>query len=182
MKMKMNKLLSVVLAFLMIVSISLVSVENPVYAAGAPGEVEIDKTAVRVPGTRDYDVTLSVVGNPLPVKNDIVLVLDQSGSMNWSMTTNSNPPAGEDSRWQILKAAANRFVDEVLATGLDNQVAVVSYSTDLISGSKYDDAKRLTDFSSNKTNVKNSYSSVSPGGTTNIQSGFWLARDRKSVV
>ncbi len=149
----------------------------PLMAAGpAPGEVTINKTSVRVGNTRDYDVTLTVKGEPLetPVKNDIVLVLDQSGSMAWGITGNQNPGAG-NRRWDILKAAADNFVNQVLSTELapHNRIAVVSYSgSSGRNDTAWNDSWERIDFSNNAAAVKNSYGSLSPSGGTNVEAGF----------
>ena len=82
---RLRSLTSTLLSLLLVLSLF---PAMPLLAAEvAPGEVSITKTSVRVGNTRDYDVTLTVKGEPLetPVKNDIVLVLDQSGSMAWGM-------------------------------------------------------------------------------------------------
>ena len=69
---------------------------------------------------------------------NLVLTLDTSGSMNWSLTNNSAPPAGEPTRLDIAKdailALGNQFfeqssqVDVTLLTFSNNPTVVGTYS------------------------------------------------------
>jgi hypothetical protein len=63
---------------------------------------------------------------------DIVLVVDQSLSMNYAMDKNSNPVGAEYSRLKALKETAQSFVnsvyDNAVKTGADHRIAVVGFS------------------------------------------------------
>lgn len=48
----------------------------------------------------------------LGIKPNILFLLDTSGSMNWSLTTTSAPPPGEDSRLTIMKDTLLQFIDD----------------------------------------------------------------------
>ncbi|HHX72039.1 MAG TPA: hypothetical protein GX701_03805, partial [Clostridiales bacterium] len=84
--------------------------------------VKISKTAEQGDKEHEFDITLTVTPKDKEVEikkkigADIVLVFDVSTSMDY--TTNNNTPSHsawklEETRWTALKAAADRFIDEM---------------------------------------------------------------------
>src|SRR4051794_5328983 len=69
---------------------------------------------------------------------DICLVVDRSGSMMWSLIGHAvlppgapdcGPPDPTRSRWGALNTAVEGFLEELEATGQDERVSLVSYSS-----------------------------------------------------
>ncbi|MAL60643.1 MAG: hypothetical protein CMC14_11400, partial [Flavobacteriaceae bacterium] len=142
--------------FLMFFSVSLLS-----------QEVIINKTAVENPNLcNQFDVTLTVTGNPPPQPQEVVLVIDRSGSMGNDIPNDPNEPI------DYAKDAAIDFVNNLFLpannpTGL-NRVAIASYSTtaSLNIG--------LTS-SAGKQSVINAINAIVASGWTNIQGGLVVA-------
>ena len=174
-----KKIISIAVALVMLIGLLPVMT---VSAAAAPGEVEINKTA-DVSGAREYTVNLTVKGNGLTTSNpaDIILILDRSGSMAWEMGNDTNPESGEPSRMTVLKDSANAFVDSVLASGLNNRVAVVTYSGEGGNGdAAYNDSNTLIGLLCQRQALsKPAMSGLTPNGGTNMQAGF---REAYSVI
>lgn len=68
---------------------------------------------------------------------DICLVVDRSGSMMWTLTSNNYPkgtkacdkPHPTQSRWGALATSVDAFLDELNSTVQDEHLALVSYSS-----------------------------------------------------
>lgn len=68
---------------------------------------------------------------------DICLVVDRSGSMMWTLTSDSYPKGTKEcdkphptlSRWGALATSVQAFLDELTSTVQDERVALVSYSS-----------------------------------------------------
>lgn len=82
-----------------------------------------------------------------------ILVLDTSGSMSGTPMTRA-------------KAAANKFVDQVLKADGDNYVAVVSFSTN---------AQRVCDFTNDSSKLTNNIDRLYASGSTNQNAALILA-------
>ena len=122
------------------------------------GQILLTKTAEPTGVPNQYKITLSVKGKGAVSQTpgaDIVLVLDQSGSMG------SNGISA-------LKAAATTFIKTVLADGKTNRVSIVNFA------STADDA---TDWygSAQRQQAINSLPTEASGGT-NTQMGLYKAR------
>ena len=107
-----------------------------------------------------------------PVPMDIVLVLDQSGSMADDFNGNSTNN-NEARRQYAMKAAVNSFIGEVAdkySTDADHHMAIVIFSDDAetlvgwTAVDKDDGASKLTD--------KISALSNTPSGATNVEAGM----------
>lgn len=99
---------------------------------------------------------------------DIVLVLDNSGSM-WGTPLNNT------------KAASCKFVDEILSQSSTTRIAVVTYSS-------Y--AETVSDFSNDAATLKTKINSITDMGMTNMYDGMSTAKmlldnstaDKKAIV
>lgn len=83
------------------------------------------KKTVQSLGDNEFKVQLDMIGDaikPIP-KADIVLVIDNSSSMN---TTDSG---SRQSRWQKLKDAVKTFTDTVMTTSNDFQVGLAAFGS-----------------------------------------------------
>ncbi len=86
----------------------------------------------------------SNVATASQLDRDICLVVDRSGSMMWTLTSD-NYPCGTDecdrphptqSRWGSLATSVDAFLDELTTTVQDERVALVSYSSDVTESKK----------------------------------------------
>ena len=122
------------------------------------------------------------------VDQDVVLVIDRSGSMAWDLSGRDGayPPGGAEcndphatlSRWAAARAAVNEFLNAVAETRPQEQVAIVSFSTDLsrcgmnVKAATIDSDLNL-DYSKASSAMTNLSNSPIPGGT-NISAGMDL--------
>ena len=88
-----------------------------------------------------------------PIKNDIVLVIDTSGSMD------------NDGKISQAKNAANNFIDKTDLT--INRISIVKFTKS---------ATNLIGLSSEKNTLKSKVNSLGAGGGTNLIKGYQLAR------
>jgi hypothetical protein len=163
-------------------TISLLSLPNTatatefVYDSGELGPTISKSIEKNQDGT--YTLTLTVTGNndiietPTPI--NLVLALDVSNSMYWSMNNtalavgldvSSEPQhiehtnASPESRWRVLKRAVNQIVDDVLSVP-GSQISIVMFSGDNASTNSSWDSRNfsvLKSWSSNKTSIKSTY-------------------------
>lgn len=117
------------------------------------------------------------------VNTDICLVLDRSSSMKRTVSDDSTgppPPACQppsvDSRWTALQTAVNSFIDVMENSTATEQVAVVTFASDLTAcGSTFNrvtvDEPLGTNLSAIRTAMANRSSSVWEGNT-DIASGI----------
>ncbi|MBU5672042.1 S-layer homology domain-containing protein [Paenibacillus brevis] len=128
-----------------------------------PGATQLTKTAEPTGNSGEWKVTLKVEGKNIKSSSDVVLVIDKSGSMD-------NGTWWTDGKIEKAKEAAKKFVDNLLLSGSDNQVAVVAFNNQasLVSGFKGP---------AQKTALKNAIDGISATSGTNIQAGIKNARD-----
>jgi Ca-activated chloride channel homolog len=109
-------------------------------------------TGSRLKGSKDGAVKLlfskvfatstfepSQVATASQLDRDICLVVDRSGSMMWTLTSDSYPsgtdecdkPHATQSRWGALHTSVDAFLTELSSTVQDEHVALVSYSSDI---------------------------------------------------
>jgi pilin isopeptide linkage protein/uncharacterized repeat protein (TIGR01451 family) len=134
---------------------------------------------------------------------DIVLVLDASGSMDYSMSSDSTATTTSDSRIYALKQAANAFIDQIAAvndkvsdTNLQHKVSLVKFAGDNSSSvgnetyssgggwgssTKYNYSQTMMNLttctSDAATNMKAMINNISPGGATQAGYGMSHAKD-----
>ncbi|MGB4313342.1 MAG: VWA domain-containing protein, partial [Natronincolaceae bacterium] len=122
-----------------------------------PGSLNLTKEAEPIGGSETkWKVKLTIEGKNLPMKSDVVLVIDKSGSMAGSRMTNT-----------IL--AAKQFVDKLLLSDKATRIAVVSFDKN---------ANIVSDFVNfdAKDSLKNQIGSISANGGTNMQAGIRQAQ------
>ena len=90
-----------------------------------------------------------------------ILVLDVSGSMDNSITSNS-----KTSKLAAMKTAVNKFLTKFLPTGTKNEVMIITYS-------EYANVK--CSFTSDKNTAYNSIKNIKASGGTNIDDGLTKA-------
>lgn len=129
------------------------------------GEMEYSKSIL--PGTEDntFDITLSVKTpmdvSTVPSNASVLLLLDVSDSMDDTLVSR-----GEETRWQVLKAELESFIETLLANE-GNQVSIVIWggkNDDSYNGSEY---MTICGWTSNAITVIGTFSGfdyVSPSG------------------
>ena len=136
--------------------------------------VKLNKTATKVDGSdNEWRIDLSIDGKNYKTTTDIVLVIDISNSMSWSMAgiDYEEAEAGH-SRLDYTKIAAKSFVKDIIGrnTNNENRIALVSFKNN---------AEIVSGFSTNKTALENSIDSLIAhdeyNGGTNMQAGLFVA-------
>ena len=119
---------------------------------------------------------------------DICVVIDRSGSMNWTIDTNDPPPGYEDecngahpslSRWAGLRGAMDIFLATLETTDMNELVGLVSYSSDTTScgftlPASRIDSQMVTDYTLIRQRMIN-YSAVPPTGDIRVRGGTNIA-------
>ncbi|MCA9218073.1 MAG: VWA domain-containing protein [Planctomycetales bacterium] len=124
------------------------------------------------------------LASSMHLDRDLCLVVDRSGSMKFSLTSNRiagglgscDPPHATLSRWAALDVAVQAFIDGLNDTLQEEQLALASYSSDNSScGINFEAAtidQRL-DFDYSSTTAKMAeLSSIPINGFTNIEAGI----------
>ena len=170
---------SVLALFLLL---SCVALPTPAYAEGeeAPSNgLELSKT-VKANGDGTYTITMesyttgTVISSTKTVPVDIVLVLDQSGSMAYDF--NGNSTSNNTARRQYaMKQAVNNFIDSVngkYSEESDHRMAIVTFGSNagILQGWTFVDAK-------GKTTLQGKISGLDdePSGATNVAAGMGQA-------
>ena len=142
MRTKLKRILSAALACVMLLALlpatalAVDSGNDSIVSTGENG-VEINKMATpNGDGTYRIEMDAYVKGSVQAASGtplDIVLVLDQSGSMAYGKN-DSLPGKGETSRTAQLKAAVNSFVTSISENAkkynVDHRIAIVGYASD----------------------------------------------------
>ena len=106
-------------------------------ASGTTSAVEVTKTATATDvkdeaGNPVYQIDLTAAAKSNIVTHskacDIVLVLDRSGSMNFSLTGSNN---NSKERVKALQKAVNAFLTTIQKSSPTSRVAIVSYASDV---------------------------------------------------
>ena len=140
-----------------------------------PGAVHIEKTAqtTEIPGK--WKINLMVEGKNIPKTTDVVLVIDDSGSMGGTKITSA-------------KAAAKTFVSELLNGSIGIRVAVVTLNP--ASGGTTGNPQIDQGFTNSTSALNTAIDAIAANGGTNLQGGFYAARlltesstaDKKVVI
>lgn len=134
------------------------------------GEIKFTKTADPVEGQDDkYKITFNISGmlkESDPKKADIVLLIDNSGSMQDSIST--------------IKTAADKLCKDLLTKNAETGENLNKNNNIRISIQSFgSNAKERCDFSSNYSTVSNAISGISAnGGGTNTQAGIAEVRSK----
>ncbi|WP_259345802.1 G5 domain-containing protein, partial [Aerococcus urinaeequi] len=168
-----NKIISLFVLFTLLLGYggSVVSHVSAESTGGLQDTIGVDKTAKRTPGCRTFEVNLNITGEPQQAPVDVVLVLDRSGSMNLTATTNPTR-----TRLDYAKLAAINFAERVLGpNGIPgSRVSVVSFSgpTSTTGNGNQNQASTDLNLSTNLTTVTNTINGISAVGGTNTEAGF----------
>ena len=174
---KNSKILLLLVAIISLFGFSMI------FASDEPGKITISKSATKsyddasddnLKKGRNAKVTLTVNGNPYTTsqtsmsKLDIILVLDNSGSMAYGSrgkNDNSTP-----SRIASLESTANDFINTMLDKDGNVQIGLVTFSKDVntsVSFSNY----------SKKNDLTTAINGMTANGGTNLQAGIEKAHD-----
>ncbi len=133
-------------------------ISNPVWPE--PGAINIEKTGEATETYGKWKINIKVEGKNIPNTTDVVLVIDDSGSMSGTKMSSA-------------KSAASNFVDELLNGTTGIRIAVVTIN----GGSGGNGRPQLDhDFSSDINSLKNAINSITASGGTNLQGGLYAAR------
>ena len=127
----------------------------------------------------EYTLTLNVKGmydsETTKPKIDVLLIVDQSGSMKYRMDKDKEPSHGEQSRMDVLKQVVTKeggLTDSIFENAqIDAQMAVVTYSG-IQDGGAYNDAKLLQKWTDEQATVNSAVNSIKADGGTNCEAGL----------
>ena len=127
-------------------------------------EIVINKKIINSPtNCKQFDVTLTIKGNPPVAAQEVVLLIDVSGSMGDEVDDGTGS-GNTEQIMEFAKDAAKDFVEKLLSpinnpTG-NNKVAIVTYASS---------ATILTNLTSNKTVLDNYIDGLNASGGTNME-------------
>lgn len=147
-----------------------------------PGEasddnVTINKSAERT-GADTWEVTMTVDPKEKPlqvVPLDVVLVLDRSISMGWTVGGSQGHPdaGGGDSRLKIMQGAANTLIDQLVALDMPVQVGVASFA----GSSRTEINLTSLDSADNVRRIKKEINRLDLASSTNLEAGLEKAEE-----
>ncbi|NLG38203.1 MAG: VWA domain-containing protein, partial [Clostridiales bacterium] len=148
-------------AFIMGIAIPTAQAGNP---TTTPPSINVTKTAAPDENTaRTWDLTLNVTGSQStePVKVDILLVIDTSGSMDGNKLKNA-------------KAAAKALVNALAGTpGSPNENVDAQFALAYFTNTGQ---RKSSSYSSDANEVRGWIDSLRAGGNTNIAAGLYAGR------
>ncbi|MCG8821230.1 VWA domain-containing protein, partial [Tenacibaculum finnmarkense] len=136
----------------------------------AQEQIVINKQIVSSPiNCKQFDVTLTVTGNPPVAAKEVVLLIDVSGSMG-NYVDDGTGTGNQEPVIKFVKEAAKDFVSKLLSPANNptgkNKIAIVSYSYNAVI---------LADLTTDKTALNNAIDQLSPDAGTNMEGGLLKA-------
>lgn len=135
-----------------------------------PGSVKLDKTAAATTETEQWELTLTINGKNTPEKSDVVLVLDNSRSMYYTLYDDNGNSTGER-RMDITKRTTKEFIRKIWQNDSNIRYSLVVFGTNVQQTTKWYEYSEMDDLFAVLDNVKR----VDMEGQTNIQSGLVAA-------
>ena len=144
--------------------------------------LELSKQVIRANDDGSYTIRIeayttgNVITSTKTVPVDIVLVLDQSGSMAYDFSGNSTN-TNSDRRQYAMKQAVNNFISSVgekYSEEADHRISIVTFGTDAttLQGWTFVDGSGVNTLQRRISNLPNS-----PSGATNVAAGMTQAED-----
>lgn len=140
-----------------------------------PGVVDATVTTQKTAYLKDddsghYDLTLTITGDrgqiggeAVPV--DILFILDESGSMDYTLTSDQDAEWWEQSRMDLLETSAKTLIDTIEKNeDIDARYSAVSFSR-----AQWGETKSWTDVSG----IREFIEDLQPDGGTNYQKGIY---------
>jgi Ca-activated chloride channel homolog len=143
----------------------------------------VDLLFAGVLGVDEFEPSKTATSTQLD--RDICLVVDRSGSMMWVLSGGSkyprgtkecDPPHPTQSRWGALATSVETFLDELAVTPQEEQVALVSYSSNTTEcGNRYKISEINSDLSTDLKPIRDDMAQISKKpvkGSTSISAGI----------
>lgn len=141
------------------------------------GAINLSKTATSTGNPNEYLVEVMIQGKNYHTTSDVVLVIDNSGSMYWkdpSKDSNSSyADASTAPRMKNTIAAAKAFAEELLTADSDTRIAVVLYGKTVLWSTDFYDADSKSDLLDKLDTIARD----SNNQGTNTQAGIHKARE-----
>lgn len=157
--------------------------ESPEDSLGEP----VHRKYIKDNGDGTYQLSLDVTGKTMtqteteqrPV--DVILVVDKSGSMKNKIEEGRQQPT----RLAVIQYLVKNMATELLPTGTQNRMSVVTFSSATTSGDeddsyvqtryKYKDAQTQQGWTSSEASIHNAINNITPSGGTNWEAGLYEA-------
>lgn len=158
--------------------------ESPEESLGEPAH----RKYIKDNGDGTYQLSLDVTGKTMtqteteqrPV--DVILVVDKSGSMKNKIEEGREQPT----RLAVIQNLVKNMATELLPTGTQNRMSVVTFSSATTSGNedddsyvqtkyKYKDAQTKQGWISFEASIHNAIDNITPSGGTNWEAGLYEA-------
>ena len=158
--------------------------ESPEESLGEPAH----RKYIKDNGDGTYQLSLDVTGKTMtqteteqrPV--DVILVVDKSGSMKNKIEEGREQPT----RLAVIQNLVKNMATELLPTGTQNRMSVVTFSSATTSGNedddsyvqtkyKYKDAQTKQGWISSEASIHNAIDNITPSGGTNWEAGLYEA-------
>ena len=190
-KMKKKVFLGLFLILILVANMSFASystvqmsvVEEPVATIEFGSNSKFEKKLISKDLTnKEVTLQLQVTNGEASQKptGEVVLVLDNSASMNDNITTSS----GQTTRKQLIFDSAKKFITNLLKDNKDLKISVVSFSTntEVSKEGTTEDAILISALSNNASTLTNAIDSiVANGARTDLEAGLDLASKQFST-
>ena len=140
-------------------SLKSASATDPVW--DEEGAVNIVKSAQTTLTTNRWKINVKVEGKNIKDSTDVVIVIDDSGSMSGN-------------RIESARNAAKEFVDQLIPVSGSGDIRIAIVTINSPGNSGYPQLDHV--LSANTASLKNAIDQIGASGGTNIQGGFYRAR------